>query len=126
MSALSRGWSEAHKQRVGSVAFPVLDPDSEEAQLWFDLSAEMGANPGNWVSDREGSLIGPATEFETARQLAYRASQEGRRVLAEDSYAAVFSTGMIGAALASELRRRRSAKAQQGHVDAALAPGLDW
>ena len=125
MSTLSRGWSEAHKQHVGSVAFPAMGPDSGEAQLWFDLSAEMGANPGNWVSDREGSLTGPATEFETARQLAYRASQEGRRVLAEDSYGSVFSTGTIGEALAAELRRRRGAKAQQGHVDTALPSGLD-
>lgn len=125
MSTLSRGWSEAHKQHVGSVTFPALNLDSEEAQLWFGLSAEMGANPGNWVSDRGGNLIGPATEFETARQLAYRASQEGRRALAEDSYAAVFSTGTIDEALAVELRRRRSAKAQQGHVDAALPPCLD-
>jgi hypothetical protein len=125
MSTLSRDWSEAHKQHAGSVAFPALDPDSEEAQLWFDLSAEMGANPGNWVSDREGTLIGPATEFETARQIAYRLSQEGRRVLVAPSYAAVFSTGTIDETLAAELRRRRSAKTQQGHVDTAPPPAAD-
>ncbi|GEM_PF-2288302 len=116
---LTQAWSEGHRQRVGKVSFPQSDPDSEEARLWFSLAAEMGANPGNWVCDREGTGIGPATEFETARKIAYRASQDGRHALAEEWYAAVFSTRQIGADLAQELRQRRDAKARSGHIDQA-------
>jgi len=123
MGALSHGWSESHRLHAGSVVFPQLDPDSEEAQLWFGLAAEMGANPGNWVSDREATVTGPSTEFETARHIAYRLSQEGRGALDAQSYVSVFSTGVIDAVLVAELRQRRHDKLQQGHVDMAAVAG---
>ena len=81
----------------------------------------MGANPGNWVRDRQDSIALPGTEFGVARQIAYQKSQEGRSVLPPADYAEVFATGRIGAPLAAELRRRRAAKRAAGHCDSAPA-----
>ena len=83
------------------------------------LAAEMGANPGHWVHDRGDTVREPTTEFGIARKIAYRNSQEGRDVLPEASYAQVFRTGTIDAALAEELQRRRARKQGVGHIDAA-------
>jgi hypothetical protein len=79
----------------------------------------MGANPGNWIHDKQDTIREPATEFGTARKLAYQMSQAGRGALEPDSYRAVFATGRIGPDLANELRRRRESKANMGHVDSA-------
>jgi hypothetical protein len=116
---LTDRWEEDHKQLAGTVIFPQSDPDSEEAILFGILAAEMGANPGNWVHDRDDSIREPATEFGTARKLAYQMSQAGRGALEPDSYQAVFETGRIGPDLAKELRRRRDAKVRIGHVSCA-------
>jgi len=74
---LTRPWQE-NRYRIGQVAFPRADLESEEALLWAALAAEMGANPGNWVRDRANSIVLPETEFGLARKIAYEMSQEGR------------------------------------------------
>lgn len=83
------------------------------------LAAEMGANPGNWVSDRGNTIRHPTTEFGVARQIAYGKSQAGRGTLAEADYATVFATGAIDGALANERARRRAKKRRLGHIDGA-------
>jgi hypothetical protein len=45
-------------------------------------------------------------------------------VLPEASYADVFRTGVIDAALAEELKRRRARKRDVGHIDAAVGAGF--
>jgi hypothetical protein len=109
-------WEE-RPQRIGRLTFPQADLASEEARLWAALTAEMGVNPANWVSGGESS--DPGTEFGCARKVAYQMSQEGRHVLPEASYAHVFQGAEIGHALAAELRQRRSAKQELGHIDTA-------
>lgn len=116
---LTEPWAEEHKLRIGQVVFPATDLDSDEARLWATLANEMGAHPGNWVRDVGDTVREPATAFETARRIAYQASQKGRGALAEALYATVFSTGTIDETLAAELRRRACAKAEAGHQGAA-------
>ena len=115
---LTRPWEEAHKVPVGTVRFPKTDPDSEEARLWAILATEMGANPGNWIHDKEDSIKEPATEFGAARKIAYQRSQEGRGALEPRWYQSVFETARIGPELAHELRRRREEKEKAGHTHA--------
>ncbi len=115
---LTRAWEE-RRRIVGRVAFPKQDANDKDAALWAILADEMGANAGNWVSDRADSIREPGTEFVVARKLAYRKSQEGRNALPEARYAQVFRTGKIDGALAAELRQRRAAKTASGHVSAA-------
>lgn len=117
---LTEPWVE-QRHPVGLLRFPQVAPDSEEAALWSALAAEMGANPGNWVRDRQDGIALPGTEFGVARQIAYQKSQEGRGALPPADYAEVFETGRIGAALAAELHRRRAAKRAAGHCDSAPA-----
>jgi hypothetical protein len=107
---LTQPWQETHKQLVGTVIFPRIDPDSEEAQLWATLATEMGANPGNWIADNLNVVTEPATEFGVARKIAYRMSQAGRGALDPETYATVFTSGEIGPGLANELTRRRLAR----------------
>jgi hypothetical protein len=113
---LTAPWEEGHKRQVGRIAFPQANPDSDEAKAWAALASEMGANPGHWVRDRQNRIGEPATEFETARKMAYRRSQEGRGALDSKWYQSVFETGTIGADLARELNRRRDEKEMLGHV----------
>ena len=115
--ALTDRWDEESKQRVGRIVFPQTEPNSDEAGLWSSLAAEMGANPANWIANRENSVREPATEFGNARKLAYQKSQEGRRALAPETYQSTFQTGRISPELARELSRRRSEKTAAGHVD---------
>ena len=112
-------WEEDHKQLAGTVIFPQADPNSEEAIPFGILATEMGANPGNWIHDKEDAVREPATEFGTARKLAYQMSQAGRGALEPDDYHTVFETGKIGPDLAKELRRRRDRKKRIGHVNGA-------
>ena len=116
---LTEPWVEGHKRRVGSMVFPRTDPDSDEAMAWATLASEMGANPGNWVRDAQNSIAHPATEFETARQLAYQRSQEGRGALDPQWYRSVFESGTIGPDLMRELNRRRDEKERLGHISSA-------
>jgi pimeloyl-ACP methyl ester carboxylesterase len=118
--ALATAWQEGHNERVGSVRFPRLDFERDEAELWAILATEIGANPGHWVHDRENSIHEPATAFGVARKIAYRASQDGRGALNAQAVRAVFKTGTINAELEGELRRRRAAKVASGHVDSAV------
>ena len=115
---LTEEWVE-NRRLVGRVVFPQQDGASKDAQLWAALAAEIGANPGNWVHDRDDSIRQPATEFGLARKLAYSSSQRGRNALPEELYAEVFATGEIGPELAAELGRRHAAKLQVGHVGSA-------
>lgn len=117
---LTEPWVE-QRHAVGELRFPQIAPESDDTALWAALAAEMGADPGNWVRDRQGSNAPPGTEFGVARQIAYQKSQEGRNVLPPADYAEVFATGRIDAALAAELRRRRAAKRAVGHRDSAPA-----
>lgn len=118
---LTEPWEEGHRRLAGTVIFPRLDLDSREGRLWADLAAEMGANPGHWVRDREDTVEEPGTEFGAARKIAYGLSQEGRAALDPELYADVFRTGEIGEDLARELERRRREKEEAGHVDRAPA-----
>jgi hypothetical protein len=114
--ALTRAWQE-HRYLVGRVTFPQCDPASDETQLWAILAAEMGVNPGNWVSDHDNTIRDPTTVFGTARKIAYRKSQVGRDTLADGDYATVFYKGVIDSVLADELKRRRAAKRASGHIN---------
>ncbi len=115
---LTEPWEE-RAEAVGRVTFPQADWRGETARRWAALAAEMGANPGNWVHDRDDSVPEPATEFACARKIAYRRSQEGRDVLPEALYDDVFRTGEIDENLAATLKARRLAKRGAGHVDMA-------
>jgi len=118
LTDLTEGWEE-QPHLVGQITFPRTDDNSEQDQLWADLASEMGANPGNWVRDRENSIPEPGTEFTCARKLAYRKSQKGRDVLPEAAYAHVFARGEIDGNLAGELKSRRAKKKDSGHIDRA-------
>jgi len=113
---LTDRWEEEHKQLVGIIKFPKTILDSEEAKMWAILASEMGANPGNWVHNKENTIKEPATEFEVARKIAYQKSQEGRDALAPHLYRSVFDTGQISSDLAQELTKRRMEKEKAGHV----------
>jgi hypothetical protein len=115
---LTRGWQE-ERQLVGHLTFPQCDHTSPDARLWAALAAEMGANPGNWVHDRDDTIPQPATEFGVARKFAYAKSQAGRDALPEAAYAGVFETGTIDPALKEMLDIRRSNKQREGHIDSA-------
>lgn len=117
--ALTDRWEEDHKQLAGTVIFPQLDPESEEAVLFGILATEMGANPGNWIHDKQDTIREPATEFGAARKLAYEISQTGRGALQPKDYETVFQTGRIGPELARDLQRRRDSKVRSGHVSCA-------
>jgi len=116
---LTDRWEEDHKQLAGILIFPQSDPDSEEAILFGILATEMGANPGNWIHDKEDTIREPATEFGTARKLAYQMSQAGRGALEPDYYQTVFETGRIGPDLAKVLIQRRDSKVRTGHLSCA-------
>ncbi len=122
-SELTEPWEEGHKQQVGEITFAKTDLESEAARLWAALASEMGANPGNWVRNKENTVKEPATEFGTARKIAYQRSQEGRDALDPKLYLSVFETGRIGPDLAQELMKRRDRKETAGHV--AWAPATD-
>jgi hypothetical protein len=79
----------------------------------------MGANPGNWIHDKQDTIREPATEFGAARKLAYEISQTGRGALQPKDYETVFQTGRIGPELARDLKRRRDSKVRSGHVSCA-------
>jgi hypothetical protein len=114
---LAKPWNE-DRVLVGHATFP-QPASGEEAELWAALAAEMGANPGHWVRDRDNTIVEPETEFGTARKFAYRSSQAGRGALPEAAYAGAFAAGVIDAALAEKLKRRREEKRRLGHVDGA-------
>jgi len=118
LGELTEAWQE-NPQRIGRLNFPQIDWQSQEAQLWAALAAEIGANPGNWVRDKADSISEPATEFTCARKFAYRLSQTGRDALPEELYADIFQSGLITESLAAELERRRHIKKTGGHIDSA-------
>lgn len=113
---LTRAWAHDHEVAVGTVVFPKIDPESLESKLVVLLATELGANPGNWQETPDAPVSAlPATRFTAARQLAYRASQQARHALPDESYASFFETGEIGAELANELIRRYQEKRAAGH-----------
>jgi len=118
---LTKAWQE-DRHLVGQVTFPHCDHATSEAELWASLAAEMRANPGNWIHDRDDTIPQPATEFGVARKFAYERSQAGRDALPEAAYAGVFETGVIGPVLRDLLIARRTRKQQEGHIDAAPTP----
>ncbi len=118
-SELTKPWSQEQEQLAGRVWFPKADLDSDEAVLWATLASEMGANPANWIHNRENSVSEPATQFGLARKFAYQKSQDGRGVLPPEAYQAVFATGKIDGDLQQELNKRRDNKINAGHVDSA-------
>jgi hypothetical protein len=115
---LTRRWVQ-RPVLIGHVTFPKIEPADTEAPLWAALTAELGANPGNWVADTGNTIPEPGTEFTCARKFAYRNSQAGRGALPEADYAHVFSGQPIGPTLTAELQRRRAAKDAKGHMDMA-------
>jgi hypothetical protein len=117
-TALMSAWEE-RPHPVGRLTFPRHDPADADAGLWAALALELGANPANWVADAANTIAEPSTEFDCARKAAYRLSQAGRNALPDAAYAHVFSGAPIGDTLATELRRRRAAKAAARHVDMA-------
>lgn len=116
---LTAPWEQDHKQLAGTVIFTRADPEAEEAQLWAILASEMGANPGNWIHDTGDSISEAATEFGSARKIAYRVSQEGRGALEAKWYRSVFETGQITLDLAQELKRRGEVKQKAHHMSQA-------
>jgi hypothetical protein len=112
---LTSPWAHEHEATVAMVTFPRIDPDSLEARLTAILASELGANPGNWDETDEGRPELPGTRFTAARQLAYRASQETRGALPEESYASFFARGEIAPDLATELVHRYQRKRAAGH-----------
>ena len=113
---LTGSWEERDKKLVGKITFPKMDLDSEEARMWAILASEMGANQGNWVHNKDNTISEPATEFGTARKVAYQRSQEGRGALDSKSYQSIFETGQITPELAQELTKRRAEKEGAHHV----------
>jgi hypothetical protein len=115
---LTRAWQE-NRHLIGHLTFPQCDYTTPDARLWAALAAEMGANPGNWIRNRDDTIPQPATEFGVARKFAYAKSQAGRDALPETLYAHVFENGMIDPVLKELLNARRSKKQREGHIDAA-------
>lgn len=113
-SRLTEPWQEDHKVPVAQVCFLPCD-EADNAVLWETLAAEMGANPGNWPASRDSPQQFPGTEFGAARQLAYALSQQGRNALPPESYADVFSSGVLSEALRAELAQRRARKQASRH-----------
>jgi hypothetical protein len=113
---LTREWAHDHEVPVGMIVFPKTDPNTTQARLTALLASELGANPGNW-EEAPGAIPSalPATRFTAARHLAYRASQQARHALPEDSCASFFENGEISADLAHELIRRYHEKQAAGH-----------
>jgi hypothetical protein len=118
LEKLTKQWKEQHKVNVGTVTFPMTDPESMDAKLMALLASEMGANPGNWIQDDPSERASelPATEFTAARFFAYRNSQKERGVLPEESYKRFFEQGKIPPELAVELVRRYNQKRAAGHA----------
>lgn len=112
---LTQSWRHDHEVAVGVVTFPQTDFETTEAKLVAVLASELGANPGNWMETDAGAPSLPATRFTAARQLAYRASQQTRQAVSEESYASVFTTGEVSPELAAELIRRYQRKRAAGH-----------
>ena len=113
---LTRPWAHDHEVSVGRVTFPQTDFDTIESKLTTLLASELGANQGNWDEIPGGQPSGrPATRFTAARQLAYRASQQARHALPDESYEAFFERGTVGPELAEELVRRYQQKRAVGH-----------
>ena len=83
------------------------------------MAGEMGANPGNWISNGCDSAREPSTEFGLARKFAYERSARGRNALPLDAFKTALETGRIDDELAAELRRRMEQKRLLGHVDRA-------
>jgi hypothetical protein len=119
LERLTQPWLETHKRFVGQLVFPRTDARSDDAKLWAALAAEMGANPGNWISDACDSVREPSTEFGLARKFAYERSAQGRNALSLDAFRAALQTGRIDDELAAELTRRMEQKRRLGHVDRA-------
>jgi hypothetical protein len=118
LEKLTKEWKEQHKVNVGTVTFPMADPESMDVKLLALLASEMGANPGNWIQDdpSEPASELPATEFTAARFFAYRNSQKERDALPEESYKCFFEQGEIPPELAKELIRRYNQKRSAGHA----------
>jgi hypothetical protein len=113
---LTRSWESGHEVTVGTVTFPKTDFDSTAARLTELLAAELGANPGNWLETVDSPMEAlPATRFTAARRLAYRASQDARGALPEQSYESFFDRGEVSPSLAGELARRYQQKRAAGH-----------
>ncbi len=117
---LTEPWAEAHKQQLGTVTFLQTGVNAEFDTLYSILAMEMGANPGNWVHNRENSIRIPATEFTAARQLAYQKSQEGRDALKPSLYQSVFKDGQFSQELRDELYKRHAEKVRLGHINQAF------
>ena len=119
LERLTQPWLETHKRFVGQLVFPRTDARSDDAKLWAALAGEMGANPGNWISNGCDSAREPSTEFGLARKFAYERSARGRNALPLDAFRTALETGRIDDELAAELRRRMEQKRRLGHVDRA-------
>jgi hypothetical protein len=126
LEKLTKEWKEQHKVNVGTVTFPMTDPESTDAKLMTLLACEMGANPGNWIQDDPSERASelPATEFTAARFFAYRNSPKEREALPEESYKCFFKQGEISAELAEELVRRYNQKRAAGHAVPEVAESL--
>jgi hypothetical protein len=121
---LSKRWSEAGAMPVGTVTFIRAEVGSREERLLALLASEMGANPGHWVSGREGEpgREFPVTTFAAGRKLAYALSQKSRGALPEASYQEFFDgRGTIGPALEAELLRRHQQKGLEQEASATQA-----
>jgi hypothetical protein len=118
LQKLTKEWREHHKVNVGTVTFPMADPESMDSKLMALLASEIGANPGNWIQDgpNEPASELPATEYTAARFFAYRNSQKERDALPEESYKRFFEQGEIPPGLAEELIRRYNQKRAAGHA----------
>jgi hypothetical protein len=119
LERLTQPWLETHKRFVGQLVFPRTDARSDDARLWAALAGEMGANPGNWISNGCDSPREPSTEFGLARKFAYERSARGRNALPLDAFKSALETGRIDDELAEELMRRMEQKRRLGHVDRA-------
>jgi hypothetical protein len=117
LAKLSKRWSEAGAVPVGTATFIRSEAGSREERLVALLASEMGANPGHWMSGREGEpgREFPVTTFAAGRKLAYAVSQKSRGALPEAAYQEFFDTGgAIGPALEAELLRRHEQKGRSG------------
>jgi hypothetical protein len=65
---------------------------------------------------KSNSIQQPASEFAVARKIAYQKSQQGRSALEPNLYQSVFSAAQITPELAQDLKRRREAKLNAGHI----------
>ena len=113
---LTAPWTDAQQVSVGTVTFVQTDPDAADASSW-PCSRPKWAQTRAIGKKNQAPIPCDCQRRHSPQRgsLRYRASQQSRRALPDESYASYFERGEIGPALANELIRRYQDKRAAGH-----------